>query len=97
MQFYFFFGLALSVLVKGSKNFGMLPPCNKGVRVVLFRPFDFIPVGRIISIIFISILLVIYKVMMTIDYVFVVKVEKKGDVMTVKGNVRTRKLILGST
>lgn len=71
VQFYFFFGLALSVLVEGNNDFGMLPPCNKGARVVLFRPFNFIPVGRTIFIIFISMLIAIYSAMIIVDYIFI--------------------------
>lgn len=60
IQLYFFFVLSLVILEFSNTSFGSLPLCNVDARLAIFRPFRFLPAGRIISIIFVFIVTTIY-------------------------------------
>lgn len=68
VQSYILFGFAFAVLVKANSGFGSMPICNVGARVAIFRPFNILPVGRILALVAMSIVIAIYSTLTAVDY-----------------------------
>lgn len=68
LQYYIFFGLAVAVLIKADREFGSSALCNVGARVVIFRPFNMLPVGRDVFIASNCVWIVFYTTLTIMDY-----------------------------
>lgn len=59
---------AFVMLVKADDTFGSQPSCNRLAKVIVFRPFNILPFGRILALVTLGFVTFLYTLMTSIDY-----------------------------